>query len=91
MGSRGDSPLARRVRWEPTGETTWPLRAEVDGQRWRIRLGDFPAEPGYTLVIGDEDVESFDDWPDACALEFPAAGDGSDVRDDAAWLACFRA
>lgn len=65
MGSRGDSPLERRVRWEPTGETTWPLRAEVDGERWRIRLGDFPAEPGYTLVIGDEDVESFDDWPDA--------------------------
>lgn len=64
MAPRGEPPLERRVRWERTGETSFPLRAEVDGELWRVRLGDYPAEPAYTLVIGDDDVASFDDWPD---------------------------
>jgi hypothetical protein len=37
----------------------------VDGQTWLVRLGDFPAEPFYTLLIDGIEVESFDDWPPA--------------------------
>jgi len=97
MAPESTTPLQRRVRWEPTGETTWPLRADVDGKRWRIRLGDFPAESAYTLVIDDADIEAFDDWPSAWhdpsrAKIRPDQGDGpssldGDVRKrHAQWL-----
>lgn len=59
------TPLERRIQWQATGDVTWPLVAEVDGERWRIRLGDFPTEAAYTLVIGDEDVLEVDAWPNA--------------------------
>lgn len=39
------------------------MEAEVEGQRWRIRIGDFPAEPMYTLVVDGEDALAFDEWP----------------------------
>jgi hypothetical protein len=37
----------------------------VLGLEWRIRLGDFPAEPLYTLAIDGTPIESFDTWPAA--------------------------
>ena len=37
--------------------------AEVDGERWTIRLGDFPDEPLYALAIDGVEVLRFDDWP----------------------------
>lgn len=58
-------PLARAIVWSkgPDPEFIWV--AEVDGERWTIRLGDFPAEPLYTLVIAGREARSFDDWPPA--------------------------
>jgi hypothetical protein len=37
----------------------------VDEQTWLIRLGDFPAEPLYTLLVDGAEIESFDAWPAA--------------------------
>ena len=53
------------VVWTDTGDPEWPYAAVVAGQDWVIRLGDFPAEPLYTLLVDGAEVESFDTWPDA--------------------------
>ena len=37
--------------------------AVVEGQRWLLQLGNFPAEPLYTLVVDGVEIMSFDDWP----------------------------
>jgi len=39
--------------------------AVVDGERWELRLNDFPAEPLYTLFIGGVESQSFSEFP-AC-------------------------
>lgn len=58
------SPLDRRVSWRSRPQDPeHPFEAEVDGERWLIRLGDFPEEPLYTLLIDGEAVLTFDDWP----------------------------
>src|SRR3712207_9152792 len=36
--------LAREVAWEETGDVDHPWAAEVDGQRWQVRINDFPDE-----------------------------------------------
>lgn len=56
-------PRARGIRWERGPNAEWAMEAEVEGQRWRIRIGDFPAEPMYTLVVDGEDALAFDEWP----------------------------
>jgi hypothetical protein len=57
--------LARRVAWTPAGGGEIPYHAEIDGARWRIRINDFPAEPLYTLLIGESEIGHFDEWPKA--------------------------
>jgi hypothetical protein len=39
--------------------------AELDGRRLALSVGDFPAEPLYTLFVDGERVETFDGWPPA--------------------------
>jgi hypothetical protein len=41
----------------------WSLMAE--SVPWRIRLGDFPEEPTYVLMVGMTRVGAFHDWPEA--------------------------
>jgi hypothetical protein len=60
-----DNPFERPITWERATSVDYPYRAAVDGQMWRLRLGDFPMERLYTLEIDNEDVEGFDDWPEA--------------------------
>ena len=52
------------VTWAETATAEFPYAARVDGRHWRIRLGDFPAEPLYALFIDGIEIGSFDDWPD---------------------------
>jgi hypothetical protein len=58
-------PRDTAVAWIATGDAEWPYAAKVAGQNWLIRIGDFPAEPFYTLTIDGEAVVSFDTWPEA--------------------------
>lgn len=32
---------------------------------WKIRLNDFPEEPMYTLIVEEEEMLNFTDWPDS--------------------------
>jgi hypothetical protein len=53
------------VVWERSGDVYRPLRAQVHGQAWVLRLGDFPAEPLYTLEVNGAEIGELDDWPAA--------------------------
>ena len=55
--------LARAITWTSSGDVFHPWAAEVDGQRWRVRLNDFPDDIMYTLVVGDAEIGGFHDWP----------------------------
>jgi len=57
--------LQTLVTWTRTDDVHQPLSAVVDGEAWTFRLGDFPAEPLYILLIDGEEVGSFDTWPAA--------------------------
>lgn len=61
--SRLDVSLRTHVTWTNTPDVHHPLSAVVDGQAWVLRLGDFPAEPLYTLVVDGDEIGSFDTWP----------------------------
>lgn len=58
-------PRERGVTWLKGPDPEYIYVAEVDGRRWVIRLGDFPAEPLYTLIVEGDEALSFDDWPPA--------------------------
>ena len=47
-----------------TSDVHHPLSAR-NGQAWVLRLGEFPAEPLYTLIADGETIGSFDTWPTA--------------------------
>jgi hypothetical protein len=47
---------AEALAWERTDDGEFPYTAIHDGQRLRIRVNDFPAEPLYTLIADDHEV-----------------------------------
>jgi len=55
--------LATHVSFTTTGDPLVPFCARVGAAYWAVRLNDFPEEPLYTLLIDDEPVGDFDDWP----------------------------
>jgi len=57
--------MARTVSWTSTGDVEYPWSAVVEGAAWRVRLNDFPDDYMYSLLIGDNVVGSFHDWPAA--------------------------
>jgi hypothetical protein len=59
------SPFETPVIWFRSEDVEPQWVARVDGREWLLRLGDFPAEPLYTLLIDGAEVESFDAWPEA--------------------------
>ena len=56
--------LRRPIVWTRTGNVHEPFRAQIDGQRWVLRLGDFPAEALYTLIVDGREIGSLDTLPD---------------------------
>jgi hypothetical protein len=60
-----DKLLIAPLVWEATGDGEFPYRAKIGDQTLTIRVNDFPAEPMYTLLIGEEAVQDLDDWPSA--------------------------
>lgn len=57
-----DAWYQQAIQWHATGDAAYPYQAFIDGQVYRIRINDFPAEPLYTLLHGEQEVCSFDDW-----------------------------
>jgi len=56
----------REVLFHETGDARVPFAATVDGERWRVRLNEFPEEPSlYTLIVDGEVVEELMEWPKA--------------------------
>lgn len=55
--------LITPIQWERGCNAEFPYAATIDGQRWQIRVNDFPAEPLYTLMIDDAPVLDLEDWP----------------------------
>ena len=35
----------------------------VSGQKWKVRLNNFPDEPAYTLVVKGREILHFNEWP----------------------------
>jgi hypothetical protein len=55
--------LTTTLSWEQTGDGEFPYRTAIGEQVLRIRVNDFPAEPLYSLLVGDDVLEVLDDWP----------------------------
>lgn len=55
--------LVNRVAWEASGNGEYPYVAHIGDQTYSIRVNDFPAEPLYTLLVGEDPLADLDDWP----------------------------
>ena len=55
----------RTLEFKKTGDPLVPLMARFGGDRLALRLNDFPAEDMWTLLVNDESVGNFNDWPPA--------------------------
>jgi len=56
--------LDLKIKWTPTGDGVRPFEAEFRGRHLTIQVNDFPATHLYTLVVDDDSVLSFDEWPE---------------------------
>jgi hypothetical protein len=62
--------LAAQARtWHATADPEHPLQVVEEGRRWVIRIGDFPGEPLYTLLIDGQRAGAFNNWPEAWSRE----------------------
>jgi hypothetical protein len=55
--------LNEDVSWSRTNDPAALWRARVGPQAWAVRVNDFPEDHLYTLLIDDQEVGDFDDWP----------------------------
>jgi hypothetical protein len=51
------------IIWKHGINAEYPFIAFVDGETWAIRINDFPENSMYTLIVAEDEVLSFDDWP----------------------------
>lgn len=63
MTTKVQTYLEEKVIWRRGTDPNYPYEAELNGERLVIRLNDFPDEGLYTLTVGGEEVNDFDDWP----------------------------
>lgn len=60
-----ESWLDWQIHWRRSGDVDAPWEARYDDHVLRLRLGDFPAEMLYILVVDDVEVLCMDSpWPD---------------------------
>lgn len=74
---RVDRLLARPLVWHARADVEHPFETHSAGQRWTIRLNDFPAELLYSLLIDGREVARFNAWPEVWLR--PDAGSRSAV------------
>jgi hypothetical protein len=70
-------PRQRPIEWSRSASAECPYEADVEGERWVLRVNDFPAEAFYTLLADGKEREDFesDQVPDIWRLPGPAADD----------------
>ena len=56
--------LTRKLSWRATDDLDHPWATDVAGETWRVRLNDFPDDLMYTLIVDDEVIGKFHDWPE---------------------------
>jgi hypothetical protein len=56
--------LTDAITWKKTVDREYPFTGEVNGDKFVIRLNDFPSDSLYTLLVNGEEVIDFDDWPE---------------------------
>lgn len=64
MTANVHSYLDEKVPWRRGDDPSHPFEAVFDSDKLIIRLNDFPDESLYTLMVNDEEVLNFDDWPE---------------------------
>jgi hypothetical protein len=74
------SRARQEVSFQETGDAREPYEALVDGERWTVRINEFPEEPSlYSLLVDGAVVEELMEWPAAWSRPAPpthtAAGD----------------
>lgn len=52
------------ISWSQTNNPEFKYHAAVDKDKLVLRINDFPEEPLYTLIVNDEVLTSFSDWPE---------------------------
>ena len=57
--------LQRPVHWNMTESAEFPFKATMNQQKWLIRVNGSPEQSMYTLIINDQEIIDFDDWPQA--------------------------
>jgi hypothetical protein len=59
--------LETPVRWQQAADVDRPWIASIGPTIWKLQLNDFPAQPLYTLLIGDQSIGPVEDWPSCWA------------------------
>jgi hypothetical protein len=59
--------LDTTVGWTSAGDLNFPWSAQIPAENgeehWRVRINDFPDEYMYSLLVGEEVIGDFHDWP----------------------------
>lgn len=63
MATKVQNYLEENVSWSRSADPVCPYKARVNGDKLAVRLNDFPDKNLYTLLVNEEEVASFDDWP----------------------------
>src|SRR5690349_4969512 len=55
--------LREPIKWSRSLDAEFPYHTVYDGNRLKVRVNDFPEQNFYTLIVNDNEVADFDDWP----------------------------
>ena len=62
--------LSTEIMWERTGNVDFPyVNEENEDAEMVIRLNDFPDEPLFSLIVANQLVCSFNDWPEPWKIQ----------------------
>src|SRR5262245_7527530 len=62
-GAPTPSYFEEEIVWTEGSDPSSPYETELDGRKLSVRLNDFPDANLYTLVVDDQAVADFDEWP----------------------------
>lgn len=65
---------AMALDWLATGDPLTPFSTSVRDANLRIRINDFPDEPMYSLIVDDQVLGSFSNWPAKWRRPTPSEG-----------------